>query len=51
MDYAPGATAHVAGSGFQVGEPGELQVSHTDQALNTGSGHARALRQLFSHSL
>ncbi|MCY2989631.1 MAG: autotransporter-associated beta strand repeat-containing protein, partial [Planctomycetota bacterium] len=40
QDYVPGSTAHISGSGFAPGEPVQLQVLHTDQALNTGSGHA-----------
>ena len=39
LDYAPGATAQITGSGFAAGEPVQLQVLHTDQVPNTGSGH------------
>ena len=38
-DYAPGETAAITGSGFQVGETVQLQVLHTDGTPNTGAGH------------
>jgi trimeric autotransporter adhesin len=39
LDYAPGATARVCGSGFRPGETVQLQVLHTDGTPNTGQGH------------
>src|SRR5262245_19595389 len=38
-DYAPGETALISGSGFQIGETIELTVLHTDETPNTGPGH------------
>ncbi|MGI8981137.1 MAG: DUF7507 domain-containing protein, partial [Pirellulaceae bacterium] len=38
-DYAPGETADVSASGFQIGEAVQFQVLHTDGTPNTGNGH------------
>jgi hypothetical protein len=40
LDYAPGSTAILNGSGFQLGETIELQVLHTDGTPDSGPGHA-----------
>lgn len=39
-DYAPGATANIYASGYQVGEAVQFQVLHNDGTPNTGGGHA-----------
>jgi hypothetical protein len=39
-DYAPGTTAIISGTGFQVGETVQLQVLHTDGLPNSGPDHA-----------
>src|SRR5262245_53442606 len=39
-DYAPGATALISGSGFQVGETVQLQVVRTDGVADSPPGNA-----------
>ena len=39
LDYAPGSTAVIVGTGFDTGETVELQVLHNDGTPNTGGGH------------
>src|SRR5262245_39521264 len=39
IDYSPGETAFISGSGFEIGETIQLQVLHTDGTPNTGEGH------------
>ncbi len=40
LDYFPGETAYIAGSGYQASETVQLQVLHTDGTANTGAGHS-----------
>ena len=39
LDYAPGSTAVIVGTGFDTGETVELHVLHNDGTPNTGGGH------------
>ncbi len=39
LDYAPGSTAVIVGTGFDTGETVELQVLHNDGTSNNGGGH------------
>jgi uncharacterized repeat protein (TIGR01451 family) len=38
-DYAPGSTAQIFASSFQLGEAVQFQVLHSDGMPNTGDGH------------
>jgi hypothetical protein len=39
LDYAPGTTAFIAGTGFAAGETVDLQVLHSDGRPNTDESH------------
>jgi PKD repeat protein len=39
LDYSPGATANITGSGFAAGETVVLQVLHADGTESTGADH------------